>query len=105
MEQFSFSKFLVALIQNPQSTLVIFCAVLLAALMGWIPTPLTQSLNILEKTVALIERHQDDTRQEIARRTAADTYEGMLLRAICRNQVPLNAQGQCEPRYRGWEEK
>ncbi len=32
-------------------------------------------------------------------------YQNKILRAICRNQVPLQAQGQCDPRYRGYEEK
>ena len=105
MEQFSFSRLLVELIKNPQSTLVIFCAVLLAALMGWIPSPLTQSLNVLEKTVTVLEKHDQSTREANVARAYATRYQNMLLRSICRNEAPLKEQGQCEPKYDGFQEK
>ena len=31
-------------------------------------------------------------------------YQNKLLRAICRNESPLQQQGQCEPSYKGFPE-
>ncbi len=105
MENFSFPHLLGDLVKNPQSAVVIICAILLACLMGWIKTPMTTSLEILEKTVTVLQSHDLNTQRANTERLNATLYQNMLLRSICRNQAPLQSQGTCEPRYQGYEEK
>ena len=78
--------------------------VLFAALIGWIPSPVQSSLEILKKQTEIQEANQKEIaglRQEMQ---SAVMYQNMLLRTICRGIVTKEYQTQCEPYYRGYKE-
>lgn len=99
-------------IKNPDARMSIFCAVLLAALLGWIPSPMTEQqannlrmLKLLEQQGDAMRAHDQNGSEERREQTAQARYANMLLRSLCRGIVPAQNQHQCEPKYYGWEEK
>lgn len=88
--------------QGPWAALAL---ILLAALLGWIPSPMLRMLDILNRQVQVLEAHDRNSsvlRQEIIEST---NYQNSLLRTLCRSMVPQAQQAACEPRYKGYEEK
>lgn len=83
----------------------VIALILLAALLGWVPSPMITMLDVL-KTQAAIQIHHDMDTQALRRELLTSTeYQAMLMRTICRSIVPAQSHYQCEPRYKGWEEK
>lgn len=104
MENFSFSKLLGDLMERPQSVFIILFAVLFGALMGWIPSRFSQSLELQERMLSVMEKHDANTTRANTARISATRYQNMLLRSICRNEAPMKAQGECEPKYTGFSD-
>jgi len=80
------------------------CIILLAALMGWIPSPITAMLQAQREQIEVLRIHEREgaiSRREIA---ASTDYQNILLRTLCRNLVAKYDLTQCEPRYRGYDE-
>jgi hypothetical protein len=86
-------------------TIYIFAGALLAALLGWIPSPMTNALNSFEKVANALQSHDQKSSELRQQITDSMNYQNALLRTICRGITPANLQMQCEPRYRGYEEK
>lgn len=104
MQSFQLANFVSDLIQKLGPTTVLI-GILFSALMGWIPTPLTRALDVLEKQTTVIQQHDRNSGDARREQVSATLYQNMLLRTICRGIVPAQNQSQCEPRYMGWEEK
>jgi len=104
MQPFQIATFISDLIQKLGPTTVLI-AILFGALMGWIPTPLTRTLDILEKQTSAIQQHDANSAAARREQYSATLYQNMILRTLCRGIVPSQNQTQCEPRYMGWEEK
>jgi F420-0:gamma-glutamyl ligase-like protein len=104
MQPFQLASFVSDLIQKLGPTTVLI-GILFSALMGWIPTPLTRTLDVLEKQTMVLQQHDANSSSARREQSSATLYQNMLLRTICRGIVPAQNQSQCEPRYMGWEEK
>lgn len=79
-------------------------AILLAALLGAIPSPMTQMLILLAAQNQTLTNHSMETaaqRDEIRQQLQ---YQNIILRSICRGIVPSQNQSQCEPSYQGYQE-
>jgi len=78
--------------------------VLLAVLLGWLKSPLTEIVNQQAQEIALMTQV---LRQAEINRAHADSmieYQNVLLRTLCRTYAKEGLQTQCEPRFRGYEE-
>lgn len=91
-------------ILNKHGPITVVAFILLAALLGWIPSPMTTMLNMLSRNVEALESHDRTSaglRTQIVKGTE---YQNILLRSICRSLLPKEQQAQCEPKYLGYEE-
>lgn len=104
MQPFQLATFISDLIQKLGPTTVLI-GILFSALMGWIPTPLTRTLDVLERQTIVLQQHDSNSSAARREQASATLYQNMILRTICRGIVPAQNQTQCEPRYMGWEEK
>src|SRR5689334_23356148 len=111
-DEMSLRTIFLEFIHHPEARWTLLCVVLLAALLGWIPSPMTRQqdqntimLSLLQNQIDAINRHDkssNDARREL---TAQTTYSNMLLRSLCRSVVTAQRQQECEPKYQGYEER
>jgi hypothetical protein len=80
-------------------------SVLLFALLGWIPSPMTMALASLQAQAETLARHERDSQAQRAEFIQTLQYQSVIMRSICRGIVPAANQHQCEPTYRGYEER
>lgn len=97
-------------LQGPIAIVIFFMmaviVALLGALLGIIPSPMTQMLGLLEKETAVLTNHTNDARTYRSETLAALEYQNMLMRAICYRLSDTKEQAlQCEPGYRGYPEE
>ena len=85
-----------------------------AVLMGWVETPMTKAIDTmttlaegLNKQADLLARHDASTKRFRSELNDLIFYQNVLLRVICKKLVEKSPEQafQCEPRYRGYEEK
>ena len=81
-----------------------FSAVLMGAVMGWIDNPMNRAVTQNAEMIQVMRNHDYNSTQLRRELLAAFEYNNLLSRTLCKNMVPAQAQFQCEPRYRGWEE-
>lgn len=78
--------------------------ILLAALLGWIRTPMSDIVIFQQEQINLLRAHIEYSASAKREDAALTDYQNMLLRTLCRNLVAKQDLLQCEPRYRGYEE-
>ena len=83
---------------GPWALLTIF---LIATILGWLPSPQSKQIELLE---GLILENRKNIIAAGRQQEVDAAYQNVLLRAMCRNMVPLQQQGQCEPTYYGYDE-
>jgi len=78
---------------------------LLGAILGWIKSPLTETLEMQNKLIISLQQHELETlasRQDLIDGT---NYQNALLRILCRNLVTKQDLSSCEPSWRGYSER
>lgn len=78
---------------------------LLGAILGWIKSPLSETLALQEKLIMNLQQHELETlaaRQDLIDGT---NYQNALLRVLCRNLVAKQDLSACEPSWRGYSER
>jgi hypothetical protein len=82
--------------------------ILIAAMLGWIQSPLKDQIDHVERTIvenrAEISKNRFEIMESRKSLEAVHEYQNILLRLMCRELVPLQKAGTCEPKYRGWTE-
>lgn len=74
---------------------------LILTILGWFPSPLSRDVQFLQTVILENRRVIVDTNRQVV---IDHGYQNILLRAICRNMLTLQQQGQCEPKYFGFDE-
>ena len=99
-------------IKHPEARMSVLCVVLLAALLGWIPSPMTRQqdqqaimLQLLQNQIDSLRAHDKNSTEARAEASRQQNYANMLLRTLCRSIATAQMQQQCEPKYQGYEER
>jgi len=78
--------------------------ILIAVVLGWIKSPLTELLSAQQQEINLLNEHQKATATLRKDLSASLIYQNMLLRTLCRSLVAKQDLLACEPKYQGYEE-
>lgn len=110
--EMNLKQIILTFVKDPDARWSIFAVVLLAALLGWIPSPMTRQqeqqqlmLNLLQNQILSLQAHDRNSMEARVEASRQQNYANMLLRTLCRSVAPAQRQMECEPRYGGYEEK
>jgi hypothetical protein len=85
--------------QGPTTTALLL---LIAVVLGWIPSEMLEKSRANTANINLIRGQME---QMLNLQWTYNEYQNVLLRSICRQIAPLDKQGQCDPLFKGYDER